>query len=235
MAGADGIDVPGQGTEEGRAVEVRGGLQQTGFILGRTGHLGQACQRLGHAPYLAGDVHVPHLVAVARTGAALRLGAVAIDIRTVVQAVPHPQPHVAGYEQGFVGHGLVIDIGGNVNQPGQLLVYGIIGCPHPTVVVIGTIHLYEDAVLGGDGIQIAVSILPAVLLVAVEIGPGALHLPELLLGCEVAGFPVAPQLVVPHEGAFLALAQGVDHFGYTALDDGLLGRVLTAGKGEGHS
>ena len=234
MAGADGVDVPGQGVEEGGAVEAGGCLQQVGLLLGIARHLREPCQRLCHAAHLAGDVHVPHLVAVAGLGAALVLTAVALHVGTVVQAVPHPQSHVLGDEQGLLGRGLVVDIGGDVDETCQLLVYRVIGSPHPTLIVVGAVHLYQGAVLGGDGVQVAVAILLIVFLIAVEVGPGALHLLQFLLRGEVAGLPVAAQLLVPYEGALLALAQAVDHLYDVTLEDGLLLRILTTGKGEGH-
>ena len=113
--------------------------------------------------------------------------------------------------------------------------YRIVRCPHPLFVVIGAIHLYQDAVLGGYGIEITIAILAAVFLIAVEVGPRALHLAQFVLGCKVTGFPVAPQLCIPDEGAFLALAQAVDHLDNIFTKDILFLFVLTTGKGHGHS
>ena len=233
VARADGIDVLGQWVEECRTVEAVGGLQQPGLFLRRSRHLRQSGQRLSHAAHLAGNIHVPHLVAVAGTGPALVLPAVALDVGAVVQAVPHPQSHVLSREQGLVGHSAVVDVGGNVDESRQLLVHGIIRCPHPTVVVIGAIHLNQHTVLGGDGVQVAIAVLAGLLLVAVEVGPCALHLAELLLGGKVAGLPVAAQLLVPDERPLLALAQTVHHLGDVSAQNVLLRLVLTTGKGEG--
>ena len=111
---------------------------------------------------------------------------------------------------------------------------GVIGCPHPTLVVVGPVHLYQGTVLGGDGVQIAVAVLLRVLLIVVEVGPGALHLLQFFLGSEVASLPVASQLLVPYKGTLLALPQAVHHLDDMRLDDGLLGWILTTGEGEGH-
>ena len=204
------------------------------LLLGSACHLREACQRLGHSAHLAGDVHVPHLVAVAGFGAALVLPSVALHEGAVVQAVPHPQSHILGNEQSLGGSGFVVDIGGDVDETCQLLVYRIIRCPHPALVVVGAVHLYQCAVLGRDGVQVAVAILLILFLIAVEVFPCALHLSQFFLGGEVAGLPVASQLLVPHEGALLALAQSVHHLCDVALEDGFLRFVLTAGKGESH-
>ena len=158
--------------------------------------------------------------------------AVALDVSAVVQTVPHPEAHILGNEQGLVSDSLVVDVGGDVDQTGQLLVHRIIRRPHPTVVVVGAIHLYQHAMLGRDGVEIAIAILRIVLLVAVEIGPGALHLPQLVLRGEVACLPIAAQLLIPHEGTLLTLTQGIDHLGDVTPQDIFLLLVLAADEGE---
>ena len=231
---ADGIHIPGQRVEEGRTVEVVGSFQQMGLFLGRASHLRQTGQRLSHATHLAGDVHVPHLIAVAWTGTPLVLTAVALDVCAVVQTVPYPETHILGDEQGLGGCWLVVDVGGDIDESGELFVDGVVGGPHPTLVIIGAVHLNQYTVLGGDGIQVTIAVLLAFLLVAVKIGPGALHLLQLLFGGEVAGFPVAPQLLVPHEGALLTLAQFIYHRLDVLAEDRFLVLILATGEGEGH-
>ena len=61
------IHVVCHGVEECRCIEAVGRLDETGFLFLVLRHLCQPCQRLRHAAHLSGDVHVPHLVAVART------------------------------------------------------------------------------------------------------------------------------------------------------------------------
>ena len=111
----------------------------------------------------------------------------------------------------------------------------IIGCPHSALVVVWPVHLYHGAMLCGDGVQVSVAVLCRLLFVAVEVGPCALHLAQLLLRCKVACLPVTSQLLVPHECPLLALTQAVDHLHDVPAQHVLLGFVLTAGKGKGHS
>ena len=196
-------------------------------------HFRQACQRLCHAAHLSGDVHIPHLIAVAGTLTTLILSAITFDVGAIVQAVPYPQSHVLGYEQRLVGCFFVVNIGGDVDETCQLFVYGVVGRPHPVVVVVGTIHLDEYTMLGGNGVQIAIAILLVLLLIMVEIFPSALHGLQLLLGSEIACLPVAFQLLVPYKRAFLTLAQAIDHLCDVTAQDVLLCLILTAGKGEG--
>ena len=113
--------------------------------------------------------------------------------------------------------------------------HGVIGRPHPTLIVVGTVHLYQGTMLGGNGIQIAITIFLALFLIAVEVGPGALHLLQFLLRGEVAGFPVASQFLVPHKGALLALSQSVHHLDDVLAEDVFLGGILTTGEGKSHS
>ena len=209
----DGINVPGQRVEEGRAVEVVGGFQQTGLLFWCTCHFRQACQRLSHAAHLTGNVHVPHLIAVARTCATLILLAVALRIGAIVQAIPHPESHVLGRDQRLGCHNRVVDISSNVDETCQLLMHRVIRCPHPIIIIVRAIHLNEHAMLGRDGVQIAIAVLRGLTLIAVKVGPSALHGLQFLLRGEVARLPVASQLFVPHKGTFLTLAQAVHHLG----------------------
>ena len=142
MTCADSVDIMRQRVEEGRAVEVTGSLQQTGFLVGVLGHLRESGQRLGHSSHLAGDIHVPHLIAIAGTLATLLLVAFALHIGAVVQAVPHPQSHILSNQQRLLGHLAVVDIGGDVDESGQLLVHRVVGSPHPIIIIVRAIHLY---------------------------------------------------------------------------------------------
>ena len=92
-----------------------------------------------------------------------------------MQTVPYPQAHVLGYQQGFVGYLLVVHVGGNVDKSGQLFVDGVVGSPHPVVVVVGAVHLYQRRMVGRDGIQVAISVAGILLLVLVKGFPCALH------------------------------------------------------------
>ena len=89
--------------------------------------------------------------------------------------------------------------------------------------------------LGRNSIQIAVAILLAILLIAVEVCPGALHLLQFLLRSEVAGFPIASQLFVPNERALLTFSQTIHHLDDVPAQNGFFGRILTTGEGKGHS
>ena len=211
MTRADGIDIACQGVEECRRVEVVRGLEQMGPLRGVVRHLGQTCQALGHATHLTGDVHVPHLVAVARLGTTFLLRAVALHVGAVVQTVPDPQAHVLGNQPGLVRNLLVIHIGGDVDEARQLLVHTVVGRPYPLLVVVGAVHLDEGAVLGRNSVQVAIAILLVVLLVLVEILPRTLQLPQFRLGSKVASLPVAAQLLVPHKRTLLATSQFIDH------------------------
>ena len=88
--------------------------------------------------------------------------------------------------------------------------------------------------LGRDGIQVAVAIQLRVLLIAVEVFPGALHLFQFFLWGKVTGLPVASKLLIPDEGTLLALPQAVDHLGDIPFENRFLGRILTTGIGKGH-
>ena len=182
-----------------------------------------------HAAHLTGDVHVPHLVAVAGPSASLLLSAVFLHVGAVVHAVPHPQPHILGDEQGLVGNGFVVHVGGYVDEACQLLVDGVVRCPHPVGVVVRTVHLYQRAVLGGYGVEVAVAVPLRVLLVFVKGRPRAFHVFQLLLRGEVARLPVAAERVVPHEGLLLTGTQFVDHACDIGFEYRLLLRVLGHG------
>ena len=120
-----------------------------------------------------------------------------------MQAVPYPQPHVLGYEQSLGGHPLVVNVGCNIYESGQLLMYRIVGCPHPGFVVVAAIHLDECGMVGRDGIEVSVAIFLPLRLMLVESLPSTLHLAQFGLRGKVASLPVAAQRVVPHEGALL--------------------------------
>ena len=197
-------------------------------------HLREACQRFGHTAHLAGNVHIPHLIAVAGAGAALLLCALALDVGAVVQSVPHPKPHILSYQQGFLGDGFVIDVVGDVDEAGQLFVDAVVRCPHPLLVVVRAIHLYQGTVLGGNGVKVTVAVVLEVLLVVVEVLPCSLHLAQLGFGGEVACFPVAAQLLVIDKGAFLAGAQLVHHRADILFQLLALVFVGTRGVGHGH-
>ena len=231
---ADGIHVLCQGPEEGGTVEAVGGFEQSRFVFAIGHHLRQAGQRLGHASHLASDIHVPHLMAVARSCPSLGAVAVALHVCAIVHAVPHPQAHVLGYEQRFLGDGIVVDVGGYVDEARQLLVHAVVGCPHPLLVVIRSIHLDEHAVLRRYGVQVAIAVALILLLVAVEVFPRALHRSQLLFRGEVACLPVASQRVAPHEGALLAAAQHVDHHAQAAAQAMLLLLIAATGVCHGH-
>ena len=145
-------------------------------------------------------------MAVARLAATLLLGTVRLHKGAIVQAVPYPQAHILGNEQGLGGHPTVVHIGGDVDESRQLFMYRIIRCPHPLVVVVGTVHLNQSTV-------VAVSVMAIVFLVAVEVSPTALYLPQFGLRCKVACLAVAAQLLVIYKGALLALSQLVYHAG----------------------
>ena len=108
-----------------------------------------------------------------------------------MHAVPHPEPHVAGYGEGFLADGFIFNDVGDINQSGQLLMHSIIRCPHPVLVVIGAIHLDEHTMLGRNGVDIAIAVVAIVLLVAVEILPRAFQLAKFCLWCHVASLEIA--------------------------------------------
>ena len=229
-----GVDVHGQRIVEGGAVETVRRLDKSRLILFVVDHLGQTCQRLAHAADLACNVHVPHLIAVARTGTPLLLRAAGLDIGAVVHAVPHPKAHILGYEQRLVGDSVVVDVCRDIYKPRQLLVYRIIGRPHPAVVVIRAVHLDQGGVLCRYGVQISVSVLAILSLVTVEVLPRSLHVPQLLFGCKVPCLPVAAQRVAPYKRPLLTLAQLVDHARDVAAQRFTLVAILAAGVCKGH-
>ena len=235
MTRTDGIDVAGQRVEEGGRVETGSRLYQAVALLLVCDHHRQSSQRLRHAPHLTGDVHVPHLVTVTRLILALSLRTVFLHIGTVVQAVPHPESHVAGNEQGFLADGLVVDDTGYVNQSGQLLMHGIVRSPHPVLVVIGTIHLDEHAVLRWDGVHVAIAIVTIILLIAVKVLPRAFHRTQFSLGSHVARLEIAAQRVAPHESALLTASHLGQHEADATQQRRLFLFVLTTGIGHGHS
>ena len=211
MTCTDGVYVLRQRVEEGRTIEIGGGLQQAQLLGHIAHHLREARQSLTHSTYLAGNIHVPHLIAVARTVATLLLRAFFRDEGAIGQSVPHPEAHIFRDEQRFLGNRLVVYIVGNIDESGQLLVYSIIRCPHPVFVVVGAIHLYQRTMLGRNGVQIAVAVVAIIFFVAVEVAPLTTQLAQLLLRSQVASLEVAAQRVAPNEGALLAGTELVDH------------------------
>ena len=222
MTGADVVDVPAQRVEELRRIKAVGCLEELRLLIRIGNHLGKSGERFAHSSHLSGYVHVPHLVSVARLGSALILVAILLHVSAIMHSVPHPEPHVLGYEKCLVADFLVIKIGGYVDESCQLLVYAVVRRPHPVAVVVGTIHLYQGAMLSRNGVDVAVAILLRMLLVFIKGSPGALHLSEFSLGSEISRLPVAVQILVEHEGFLLALAQFVHHAGDVFAEDGLL-------------
>ena len=176
MTRADGIDILRQRIEKGGTVKIGGCLQQMQLIGHIAYHLGKTRQSLSHATHLTGDVHVPHFITVARTAAALLLRSFFRDEGAIGQTVPHPESHVLGNKQSLGGYFLVIDIVGNVDESSQLLVNGVVRSPHPIFVVVGTVHLNQCAVLGRNGVQVAIAIVTIIFLIAVEGSPCSLQL-----------------------------------------------------------
>ena len=133
-----------------------------------------------------------------------------------MHAVPHPHSHVHGYAQCRVGCLLVALLYHqcDVDESGQLLVDGVVGGPHPLLVVVGAVALYQCRVCSRDGIHVAVAIVPVVLLVFIEGSPGALHLFQNGLWSIVACLEITSQRVTPHEGAFLTLPHLAYHACY---------------------
>ena len=222
MAGTDVVHVDRQWLVELGSIETVACLDELRLVILVRYHLGEASQRLTDASHLSGDVHVPHLIAVARLAATLVLCAVLLHISAVVHTVPHPESHVLGYLESLVANLLVVEVGSDVDETRQLLVNTIIRCPNPVGVVVGTIHLDKGAVLGRDGVEIAVAILLGVLLVFVESLPGTLHLTKFCLRGEITCLPVALQVLVIYEGTLLALTEFVHHTGDVFAKDCLL-------------
>ena len=233
VTGANVVDILGQGLVEGRRVKVAGGFGQALLLRRVAYHGAQAGEGFLHAAHFSGNVHVPHFVAVAGPGLAFGLGAFGVHVSAIVEAVPYPQAHVLGNEQGFGGNGFVVYVVGNVNEAGQLFVDGIIRGPHTALVVVGGVFFYQRRMLGGNGVNIAVTVFSAILLILVEGFPGAFHLRQFGLGSQIAGFTVAAQGLVIDKGKFLAGAQFVHHPPDIGLEGGLQLRILRTGIGEG--
>ena len=128
-----------------------------------------------------------------------------------MHAVPHPESHVLCDEQGFVGNGLVIDVVGNVDETSQLFVDGVVGRPHPFLIIVRTIALNQRRMSGRDGIEVAIAVVAVVFLVFVEGSPVALHLFQFLFWGIVSCLPIAVERAVPHKSALLTLTQFVHH------------------------
>ena len=229
MAGADVIDVLAQRIIELRRIETVGCLEELCLFIRIGNHLGKSGERFAHTSHLTGDVHVPHLVAVTRLGSAFILGAVLLYVSAVVHTVPYPESHILGDEECLVADFLIIKVGSDVYQTGKLLVYAVIRCPNPIGVVVGTIHFNQSTMLSRNGVDIAVAIQFWVLLILIKSSPGALHLSEFCLRSEITSLPVALQILIIYEGAFLAFSELVHHSGDVLAEDCLLFRISCHG------
>ena len=181
------------------------------LFFGAAYHFRQSAERLCHTSHLAGNVHIPHLVAVAGSLASFLATAFRLHISAVVQTIPHPKSHVLGNEQCLVGNRLVVDVESNVDESSQLLVDGVVGSPNPFFIVIRAVAFDECRVLGWDGIDVAVAVVLPIFFVFVESCPCAFQREEFFLWCQIASLPIASKGIVPNESAFLALAQFIDH------------------------
>ena len=123
--------------------------------------------------------------------ASLSLRTIFLDIGAVVKTVPHPQSHVLGDEQCLGSNRLVVEIGSDVDESGQLLMNGIVRRPHTVAVVVGTVLFDEHTVLGRDGVEIAIAIFLGMLLVHVKSRPRALHILQFAFRGQVACLPIA--------------------------------------------
>ena len=188
------------------------------------GHFRKAGQRFANAAHLACDVHVPHLIPVARTLATFFLSALVADKGAVVHTVPHPKAHVFGNGEGLVGRGLFVEECGDVYEPGELFVYSVIRSPHPVAVVIGAIHLYKCAVLGRNGIEVAIAVQLRMFLVLIEGLPCALHGAQFFFRGEVACLAIASEFLVKDKSLFLALAKLINHADDVSAEYGFLFR-----------
>ena len=225
MASADVIDVLAQRIIELRRIETVGCLEELCLLIRIGNHLRKTGERFAHSSHLTGDIHVPHLVAVARLGSALILGAVLLYVSAVVHAVPYPESHILGDEECLIADFLIIKVGSDVYQTGKLLVYTIIRCPNPIGVVVSTIHLDKSTMLSRNGVDIAISILFRMFLILIKSSPGALHLSEFCLRSEITSLPVALQFLIIYEGHLLILSQLIHHPGDVLAEDSLLLRI----------
>lgn len=110
MTCADVVDVLGERVKELRSVEAVGSLDELCLVLWIAHHLGETSQRLAHATYLTGDIHIPHFIAVAWFGTAFILCAISLHISAIVHTVPSPKSHVLGYQESLFGNLLVIKL-----------------------------------------------------------------------------------------------------------------------------
>ena len=225
MAGTDVVDVLAQRIIELRCIETVGCLEELCLLIRIGNHLRKTGERFAHTSHLTGDVHVPHLVAVAWLGSALILSAVLLYVSAVVHAVPYPESHILGNKECLVADFLIIKVGGDVYQTGKLLVYTVIRCPYPIRVVVGTIHLDKSTMLSRNGVDIAVTIQFRVLLIFIKSRPSALHLSEFSLRSEITSLPVAFQILIIYKGHLLILSQLIHHSGDVLAEDSLLLRI----------
>ena len=225
MAGTDVVDVLAQRIIELRCIETVGCLEELCLLIRIGNHLRKTGERFAHTSHLTGDVHVPHLVAVAWLGSALILSAVLLYVSAVVHAVPYPESHILGNKECLVADFLIIKVGGDVYQTGKLLVYTVIRCPYPIRVVVGTIHLDKSTMLSRNGVDIAVTIQFRVLLIFIKSRPSALHLSEFSLRSEITSLPVALQILIIYKGHLLILSQLIHHSGDVLAEDSLLLRI----------
>ena len=158
VACANIIDISCQWFVEGGTVEIGRCLEKSCFLFGTAHHLRKTGQRFTCTPIFTGNVHVPHLIAVARCGSAFLLRTVGFHISAVMKSVPYPEAHILGYQQRFGGHCGIIYIGSNLDEPCKLFVDGVVRCPHPAFVVIGAVHLDHCGMMRRDRIEITVPV-----------------------------------------------------------------------------
>jgi hypothetical protein len=115
MATSDGIDILGKRVEEFRRIKIVGCLDKLCLLLLVAHHFRESSKHLAHSSHLTGDIHIPHLIAIARLGTTLIRCAVSFQISTIMQAIPYPQSHVLGYQESL-GYRLgIIKVSGDVD------------------------------------------------------------------------------------------------------------------------
>src|SRR5574344_1440939 len=185
------IHVLSHRVKESRGIKIVGGFYQACFLYWVTHHFREARERFCHTTHFSCYIHIPHLISVARFGLSVCFRTFLFHVGVIVHAIPHRQPHGLGNEQCLVCKLLVVNMFGNIYKTSQLLVDGVGGCPHPVLIIICAIALYQCRMGGRNSIQISISIVTIVFLVFVKILPVALHLYQLLLWRKVASLPIA--------------------------------------------
>ena len=191
MTRTDVINVFGHRIKEGGGIKTIGCFNETGLFGWVAYHLWKTGKGFGHSAHLACDVHIPHLVSVARTG--LSGSAVTIDLHIcpVVHAVPYPQAHVFGNQQRFLGNSLIVNIVGDVYESCQLFVNGVIGRPYPIFIIVRAVAFNQSRMCCGDSIQVAITIVSVVFFVLIKCIPVSFHLFQFLFWCIVTCLPIA--------------------------------------------